>query len=89
MNTKNTLTEREIFEKWADDQGWPRDTAFRRQGFVIWQAARQPLLEDVRVAVDVLEDIKLATYALTGDHAIHIMVTEALAKLPHGEKDEK
>ncbi len=31
---------REAFEKWADEQGWPpRGTAWRREGYTIWQAS--------------------------------------------------
>jgi len=33
------INQREAFEKWADEQGWPSDTAWRREGFVMWQAS--------------------------------------------------
>lgn len=38
------MDKREIFEKWADDQGWPpRGTAWRREAYVIWKAAQDSL----------------------------------------------
>lgn len=52
--------EREAFEQLADSQGWPpRGTAWRREGYVIWQAARQaaPMSEPVREMT--VEEMKL------------------------------
>lgn len=32
--------DRAAFEKWADEQGWDRNTPHRRQMFVAWKAAK-------------------------------------------------